>query len=179
MQLNCFFIKLENGLKKDVRNVARTKHGFVELVVTLFTLNTRCDYVIPYFTYTTWWISFISVNGKENCSYDPTDWKRGCCQQVCIFAGMKLCHKLYYPEKQLSVGKSLALFKCQLHFKQYMKTKRVCFGIELYKRISSNAIALNFSVNSRRMMFHNGDENSDMSAPERTSFYRLFFDFYW
>ena len=33
-------LKLENGLKKHVRNVARIKHGFVELVVNLFTLNT-------------------------------------------------------------------------------------------------------------------------------------------
>ena len=46
-------LKLENGLKKHVRNVARMKHGFVELFVILFALNTRCDYVIPYFTYTT------------------------------------------------------------------------------------------------------------------------------
>ena len=118
---------------------------------------------------------FLHFSGKENSSYDPNDWKRGCCHQVCIFAGMKLCHKLYYPKKQLSVGKSLALFKCQLHFKQYMKTKRVCFGIELYKRISSNAITLHFSVNSRKMMFHNGDENSDMSGPERMLFYQIFF----
>ena len=45
-----FIIKLENGLKKHFRNVDRIKHGFVELVVILFTLNTRCDYMIPYFT---------------------------------------------------------------------------------------------------------------------------------
>ena len=116
---------------------------------------------------------------KKTAAMIPLIGKEAVANKFAFFAGMKLCHKLYYPEKQLSVGKSLALFKCQLHFKQYMKTKRVCFGIELYKRISSNAIALHFSVNSRRMMFHNGDENSDMSAPERTSFYRLFFDFYW
>ena len=30
-----FIIKLENGLKKHVRNVARIKHGFVELVMIL------------------------------------------------------------------------------------------------------------------------------------------------
>ena len=40
-------MQLENGLKKHIRNVARIKHGFVELVVILFTLNTRRDYVIP------------------------------------------------------------------------------------------------------------------------------------
>ena len=39
---------LENGPNKHVRNVARLKHGFVKLVVILFSLNTRCDYVIPY-----------------------------------------------------------------------------------------------------------------------------------
>ena len=39
---------LENGPNKHVRSVARIKHGFVKLVVILFNLNTRCDYVIPY-----------------------------------------------------------------------------------------------------------------------------------
>ena len=38
---------LENGPNKHVRSVARIKHGFVKLVVILFNLNTRCDYVIP------------------------------------------------------------------------------------------------------------------------------------
>ena len=32
-------IKLENGLKKLVRNFAGIEHGFVELFVILFTLN--------------------------------------------------------------------------------------------------------------------------------------------
>ena len=69
----------------------------------------------------------------------------------------------------------LFLFKCQLHFKQYIKTKRVCFGIKRYKLTSSNGTTLSFSVNSRKRMFHNGDENSDMSAPERTLFTNYFF----
>ena len=86
---------------------------------------------------------------------------------------MKRYHKLYYPEKQLSVGKSLALFKCQLYFKQCIKTERVCFGIKLYKLTSSNSITLNFSVNNRKRMFHNCNENSDMSVPERTLFYQI------
>ena len=38
------------------RNTSETSleknHGFVELVVIVFTLNTRYDYVILYFTYT-------------------------------------------------------------------------------------------------------------------------------
>ena len=42
-------IKVENGLKKHVRNIPRINHGYVELVVIVFTLNTRYDYVILYF----------------------------------------------------------------------------------------------------------------------------------
>ena len=42
-----FIIKLENGVKKHVRNVVGIKHGFFELVAILFTLSTRCDYMIP------------------------------------------------------------------------------------------------------------------------------------
>ena len=61
---------------------------------------------------------------------------------------------------------------------QAYKNKIVCFGIKLYKLTSSNSITLNFSVNSRKKMFHNGNENSDISAserraPERTAFYQL------
>ena len=90
------------------------------------------------------------------------------------FLHMELCHKLYYPKKQLSVGKSFALLKCQLHLKQYIKTKRVCFEIKLYKLTSSNGITEIFSVNSRERMFHNGGENRDMSPPEGTPFHQLF-----
>ena len=99
--------------------------------------------------------------------------KPGCCHEVCLFTYMKLYCKLYYSKKQLSVGKSLVLFNCQLHFKQYIKTK--CLGIKLYKLTSSNGTTLNFLVNSRKRMFHNGYENSDMSALERTPFYQIFF----
>ena len=109
---------------------------------------------------------FLHFNGKA---------KSGCCHHVCLFTDMKLCLKLYYPKKQLSVGKSPVLFKCQLHFKQYIKTEIVCFGIKLYELTSSNGTTLNFSVDSRKRIFHNGDENSDMSASERTSFYQIFF----
>ena len=55
------------------------------------------------------------------------------------------------------------------------KQKRVCFGIKLYKLTSSNSTTLNISVNSRKRIFHNGDEINDMSAPERTPFYQIFF----
>ena len=71
---------------------------------------------------------------------------------------------------QLSVGKSLALFK--LHFKLY-KIKKVCFGIILYELISSNYIKLNFLVNSSKGMFHINIENSDKQTTERMSIYLL------
>ena len=57
-------------------------------------------------------------------------------------------------------------------FQEYIKPKTVCFGIKL---TLSNGTTLNFSVGSKKRMFHNGYENSDMSAPERTSFYQIFF----
>lgn len=90
--------------------------------------------------------TFLHFNGKVNSSYDLNDGRGGCCHQVFPFSDMKLCPKLYYPKKQLRVGKSLALFKFQLHFKPYIKAKRVCFPIKLYRLTSSTSIALNFSV---------------------------------
>ena len=39
-------LKLENKLKKHVRNVAETKYGFAKLVAILFSLSKICDYVI-------------------------------------------------------------------------------------------------------------------------------------
>ena len=68
-----------------------------------------------------------------------------------------------------------AVYKNKKNKTCYIKNK--CFGIKLYKLASSNGTTLNFSVNSRERMFHNGDENSDMSAPERTPFYQIFFSF--
>ena len=94
---------------------------------------------------------FLQLNGKANPIYDPNYRRKGCCHHIYPISDMKLCRKLYHPKKQLSVGKSLALFKCQLHFKQYIKTKRVCFRIKIYKLTSSNSITLNFSVNSRNV----------------------------
>ena len=83
-------------------------------------------------------------NGKAKSSYDPSDGRRGCCPRVCLFNDMKLCLKLCYPKKQLSVGKWLVLFKCQLHFKQYIKTKQICFGIKFYKLTSFKRLNINF-----------------------------------
>ena len=88
---------------------------------------------------------------------------------------MKLCRELYCSKNQLSVGKSLELFKSQLHFKQCIKTERVCFGIKLYKLTSSNGITLNVLVIYRKWFFLNGNENRYryMPTPERSLIHLL------
>ena len=57
-------------------------------------------------------------------------------------------------------------------FQAVCKNKK-SFGINLYKLASSNCITLDFLVNYRKGVFHNGNENSDMSASERTHIYLL------
>ena len=95
--------------------------------------------------------NFYSSMAKQTPALIPMMGKEAV---VTKFTDVKLCRKLYYPKKELSFGKSLALLKCQFHFKQYMKIKRVYFGIKLYKLTSSNGT----SFNSRKRMFHDGDE---------------------
>lgn len=107
-----------------------------------------------------------TFTSAANSSYDPNESKRVSCHQVYPFTDIKLCLKLYYPKKQFSVGRSLALFKYQLHLKRYIKSKRLCFGIKLNKPTSRNSIRLIFLVKIRKKMFYNGNENSDMSAPK-------------
>ena len=59
-------------------------------------------------------------------------------------------------------------------FQAVYKTKEhICFEIKLYKLTSSNGITLTFLVNSRKEMFHNDSENSNMSVRERPPFYQL------
>ena len=120
---------------------------------------------------------FLHFNGKANSSYNLNDGRRGCYNKVCLFTDMKLCCKGYYPQKQLSVGKSLVLFKDQLHFKQYIKTKRVCFGIKLYMLTSSNGTTLNFSVKSRKRMFHNGQIRIVICQHQTVPLFTKFFIF--
>ena len=66
---------------------------------------------------------FLHFKGKANFSYDPNDGKRGFCFWQKFALLLILNFVLYYPKKQLSVAKSLVLFKCQLHFKWYIKKK--------------------------------------------------------
>ena len=52
--------------------------------------------------------------------------------------------KVYYPGMELSVDESLVLYKGQLKFKQYIRTKRARFGIKLYELCTSTGITLDF-----------------------------------
>ena len=52
-------------------------------------------------------------------------------------------------------------------FQVVYKTKEyIYFEIKFFKLTSSNGMTLNFLVNSRKEIFHNGNENN-MSAQER------------
>ena len=86
---------------------------------------------------------YFKIFYTADSSYDPNDGKRHCCQHVSPFSEIKCHHNFYYPKKQSSVGKLLVLFKSQLRFKQYIKTKRVCFRIKLDKLTSSNGVTSN------------------------------------
>ena len=97
---------------------------------------------------------FLHINGNTNSSYGPNNGKINCCHQVCPSAVMKLCCKLYYPKKQMSLGKSFELFKCQM-LKAYII--KWC----------------NILVNCKKGMFHNGNGNSDMSTTGRILIYLL------
>ena len=74
--------------------------------------------------------------------------------------------KVYQMGKQLSVDESLNLFKGWLHFKQYIKTKRIRFGIKLYELKTSNGITLDLLVYPGKGMFSGDDPNSDMPTTE-------------
>ena len=59
------------------------------------------------------------------------------------------------------------LFKGCLHFKQYIKTKRARFSINLYELTSSDGITHDFLVYCGRGIFYNYKEHSDIPTTER------------
>ena len=67
----------------------------------------------------------------------------------------------------LSVDESLVLFKGRLHFKQFIHTKRACFGIKLYELCTSSGITLDFLVYCGKGMFSDDDPYYDMPSSER------------
>ena len=64
------------------------------------------------------------------------------------------CYDVYCPDKKLSVNESLVLFKGRVKFRQYIKTKRVKFGIKLYELTTFDGIALGFFIYCGKGMYH-------------------------
>ena len=75
--------------------------------------------------------------------------------------------KVYSLGKNLSVDESLVLYKGRLTFKQYIKTKRARFGINLYELCTSSGITLGFLVYCGQGMYSDDDLYSKMPASER------------
>ena len=74
---------------------------------------------------------------------------------------------MHGPKRFLSVDKSLVLFKDCVHFRQYIKTKRVRFGLKLYELTTSDGITLDVLVYcGTGMFFLEGTEHEDMSSTE-------------
>ena len=115
---------------------------------------------------------FLHFNGKANSSYDPMMGKEA------VVTTFTFC--IWNFVINFTVVKSSWVFANYLRYlnvnfiSSSIYKKRVCFEIKFYKLTSSNGTTLFFSVNSRKSMFHNGNENSDMSPPERNPFHQLF-----
>ena len=112
-------------------------------------------------------LKFLHFNNNDN--YDRQDDDRDRLHKLRPFLELvrERCKKVYSPGKELSVDKSLVLFKGRLAFKQFIRTKRARFGIKLYELCTSTGITLDFLVYCGRGMFYNDEIHSDMLSTER------------
>ena len=111
-------------------------------------------------------MNFFQFN---NSTYNPTDENHDRLQKVqpLIEALRERCQKVCYPGQNLSVDELPVLFKCRLHFKQFICIKRACFGIKLYELCTSSGITLDFLVYCGKGMFTDDDPYYDMHSSER------------
>ena len=71
------------------------------------------------------------------------------------------CKEVFTPGRDLCVDESLLRFKGRLGFKQFIKTKRVRFGIKLFELCTKTSILLDFLV-------YSGDMTKELiTVPER------------
>ena len=92
-------------------------------------------------------VQFLHLNNNDP-NYNLRDENRDRLHKIPPFLDIS-CErftKVYQVDKQLSVDKSLILFKGRLHFKQYIKTKRSTFGIKMYELTTFNGITLDLLV---------------------------------
>lgn len=71
----------------------------------------------------------------------------------------------FYPFPNIVIDKSMILFKGRLTFKQYIRTKRHCFGIKLYALCDcETGYVLRFLVYTGKNNDKNRDNNSDLAV---------------
>ena len=117
-------------------------------------------------------LKFLHFNNNNDPAYDANDENRDRLHKLRPFLEMAhdRCKQVYQPGKCLSVDESLVLFKGRLYLKQYIRTKRACFGIKLCELTTSNGITLDLLVYCGKGMFYNDDEHSDMRTTKRIPF---------
>ena len=113
-------------------------------------------------------LKFSHFNYNNDPNNDPKDANRDGLHKTRPFLDMirDRFQKVFNPGQNLSVDKSLVLFKGRLHFRQYIKTKRARFGIRLYEFTTSGGIILDVLVYCRARVFED-DENSLMPPSKR------------
>ena len=104
-------------------------------------------------------VKFLLFN--DNSTYDSTDADRDRLHKVrpLMIDGLR---ERWRKFKNLSVDESLVLFKGRLHFKKFIQTKRVCFGIKLFELCTSPGITLDLLVYCGKGMFSDDDLGEDM-----------------
>jgi len=56
------------------------------------------------------------------------------------------CREVYYPCTEVCVDEPLVLFKGRLSLRQFIRTKRVRFGIKIYQLCTSSGVLLDFLI---------------------------------
>ena len=113
-------------------------------------------------------LKFSHFNYNSDPNHDPKDANRDGVHKTRSFLDMirDRFQKVYNPGQNLSVDKSLVLFKGRLHFRQYIKTKCACFGIRLYELTTSGGIIPDVLVYCRARMLED-NENSSLPLSKR------------
>lgn len=62
----------------------------------------------------------------------------------------RIFQSCYKPTKELSLDKSLLLFRERLKFRQYIKGKKAKYGIKFYELATADGFVLNISMYSGR-----------------------------
>ena len=99
---------------------------------------------------------FLHFQDNQDPNYNANDPKRDRLFKVrCIIDMLKeRFNNVYYPPEHITVDESLILFK------QYIKTKRVRFGIKFFELATAEGILLD-------LIIYQGQMEPQLIAPER------------